>query len=500
MRLFLLRVFIILGYIITLMAILGIALALYGPLHPGSTFFPIQAFSEQQFGLIYNNPVTKADYLLNLVDRRISDLLLRAGSVHEYISMEYLDRSINQAALAISTVPQDKASDVLTRFITLAKRAEDGLNQLKRAPLENPTAFNALRAKVQTIQHMVGTVKVQNNELVLVPAITVNSSQAITSTLQLIHSANGLIPWPAGSPGAVHAFFTLAGQHAVLQCIDCHNEGIYFGTPNLCIECHSDKTPNAHYPGDCNLCHTPVSWTDIHFDHRVVSNKACSDCHEKDKPANHYNGDCGACHITENWTTVTFDHAVAGAVDCISCHAQKAPANHYAGQCSNCHNTSNWTSVVFDHTGFTDCISCHAKDAPANHYAGQCSNCHSTKGPWTNAHFNHSGFTDCSACHANKAPANHYPYQCSLCHSTSSWAGGNFSHSSSYPDCISCHARDRPSEHDSGQCSNCHSTSSWNTEHNPSNVGMIINGEAITISCTMCHTSNALVLEGIIFH
>lgn len=533
MRVFIFRVFITLGYTAVFLVILGMVLALYGPIHPGSIAFPLQDYAEQKLRLIYRDSATNANFLLNLVDRRINDLIYRTGSGYEYISIEYLDNAINQAALAISSVPSGKSDALLTRLISLAKKAEDVLHQLKHVPVENPAGLKALLAKVQTIQHMVGTIEVQNNELVLVPAIAEVATTDATAKKNNLYSASGLIPWPPGSQGVIHAFYPLIGKHTTLQCISCHNEGVYLKTANLCISCHIMKMPIPHYPGECGLCHTPESWTDIHFDHAVVNTMACSSCHEKDKPANHYNGPCGACHITENWTTVTFDHDAAGAVDCISCHAQKAPPNHYAGQCSNCHNTSNWTSVVFDHTGFTDCISCHAKVAPANHYAGQCSNCHSTSGPWANARFNHSGFTDCIACHANKAPANHYsgqcsrchntsnwtsvqfdhsgltdcqachsgnapanhyPYQCSLCHSTGSWGGGHFGHSGSYPDCISCHQKDRPAEHDAGQCSNCHNTNSWGDGGDSG--GLTINPArfSLAVDCSACHTTSAIII------
>jgi hypothetical protein len=46
----------------------------------------------------------KADYALNLVDRRIRNLSDRIGTKYELTALEYLDKAINQAAIAISEV------------------------------------------------------------------------------------------------------------------------------------------------------------------------------------------------------------------------------------------------------------------------------------------------------------------------------------------------------------------------------------------------------------
>jgi len=486
MRAFILRLIIILGYLCLIIGAGWLALGIFGPSHPGSVIFPIQAFAEHEINGLYTDRTQNANYLLDMVVRRINDLSYRAGSKYELMTMEYLDKSIDRAALAIKNVPQEKSEALQSRFVLLAEQAQYAILQLKQVPREETAAYAALQAKLQTIQRMVSTSNVQINEPALVPAIESRTETNTTVRMKTINSARGLIPWPAGSPGAIHDFYPLTGQHETLTCVSCHNEDVYLGTPNQCIDCHFMKTPIPHYPGGCELCHTPVAWTDIHFDHIVVSTFACDACHEKDKPANHYNGPCSACHITQNWTTVTFDHAVAGAVDCISCHANVAPGNHYAGQCSNCHNTDNWTSVVFDHTGFTNCVGCHAAAAPANHYGGQCSYCHSTSGPWANAQFNHSGFTDCSGCHGSRAPANHYPGQCSNCHNTASWSGASFNHAG-FTDCVSCHLKDRPSDHDQGQCSECHNTQRWGDGGDSVGLAVFTNNILQPITCSICH-------------
>jgi hypothetical protein len=504
MRLFIVRAILILVYIALAMAAGGFSLAFTGASHPGSIIFPIQHFSEQELVKVYSDPVKRADYLLGILSRRINDLKIRVGSADENTTLKYLDEAFNQATIAVSALSEDQSGTLRARLSELSKAAEVTLKLLKHAPIEESAIYSAILAKIQTIQHFLGNSQEQNRELVHVPAMasavdnTIQSS-AITTT-KTITSTSGLIPWPTGSPGAIHAFYPLEGKHEALACIACHTLGVYLGTPNQCSACHITAMPAVHYPGSCDICHTATAWTDIHFDHEVVNSIACIDCHYIDRPSDHYNGPCSACHTTDNWTPYTFDHAVAGAVDCIECHADKAPVNHYPGQCSNCHNNSNWKDVVFDHTGFTDCLSCHANKAPANHYSGQCSNCHNTSN-WTSVHFDHNGFTDCEGCHSGDAPAHHYSYQCSLCHNTSNWSAVHFSHNGSYSDCISCHAKDRPREHDSGQCSKCHSTSSWGDgDGGGDSAGLILSSviSVQSVTCSLCHQTPIIYLGKVI--
>ncbi len=483
MRSFLLKSSLIIGLLSLLLITSSIAMAVFSPFSPGNLLFPVQNFSELLGSRIFSDPEQKASFMLDLVELRIQDLNTRIGSINEHIAFEYLNQAIDQASLAIVLVPQDKVEQLRTRLSTLAEQAGESLSVLKRVPIENNGEYVAFRSKLNSILHEGKAAEPSSNLFTLMAENRPMHQEGASVPINYPSSANGLIPFPPGSLGAVHAFYPLTGQHAVLDCSSCHNAGKYLGTPNECIQCHLLKLPNPHYPGLCELCHSAASWEEIHFEHNSAAASDCASCHDKDTPADHYNGQCSACHITQAWNIVSFDHAVAGAVDCASCHAKVEPANHYPGQCSNCHNTSDWKSVVFNHIGLSDCTSCHTKDAPGNHYAGQCSSCHDSGGTWQNAHFNHSGFADCSSCHSGNAPANHYPGQCSNCHDpNSTWQNAQFNHSG-YTDCISCHAGNAPGNHYPGQCSNCHDpNSSWQNAH--------FNHSGYT-DCVACHAGNA---------
>jgi hypothetical protein len=451
---------IILAYLMLLFASIGIALAFLAPSHPGSIVFPIQDFMEQQIKFRYSAPDSRADYLLNLVERRIDDLSKRAGTKYEVLSIEYLNKSFDQAIEEISMMQDQRSSSQHDRLITLAQDANNVLGKLHRTPGENMEIFDAIQAKVQTLIHITSEKEVLKEFQSLIPIVSAEPGSQTNIDTVMGNLAVRIIPFPQGSVGAIHSFYPLLGQHAVTECVSCHNSGRYAGIPNQCVSCHILEQPVDHYFADCALCHSAISWTDIHFDHESVAPESCQTCHFSNIPENHYSGNCSACHITQNWLVVNFDHQVANAVDCLACHGRDLPVNHYAGQCSNCHNSKNWASATFNHSGFTDCYGCHNVDTPGNHYSGQCSNCHATSGSWANAHFNHNGYSDCQACHAGSAPANHFAGQCSNCHNTNSWGGASFNHAG-FTDCISCHQKDRPREHSGGQCSECHNTSRW---------------------------------------
>ena len=351
LRSFILKSSLITGFIILFLITFELALAVMAPFRPGNFFFPLQDFAEQKVFIIYPDPINRSNYALDLMERRIIDLNDRAGSKFELIALEFLDKAVDQATLAISQVPDDQSSDLRLRLLYLAQQANDTLNSLVLLQDENLSTFQTFLTKIQTLMLMVDKNGVSNKELTRVSGITIGEKTSDGNPTTASAITSGLIEFPPGSPGAVHAFYPLVGQHALLSCKDCHRSGKYVGTPNTCTLCHILARPAPHYNGDCVSCHTAIAWEDIHFDHEKYGAVDCKSCHENQTPANHYSGQCSACHQTKAWNIVTFNHAVAGAVDCASCHNKDVPNNHYSGQCSNCHNTSGWIFVTFNHVG-----------------------------------------------------------------------------------------------------------------------------------------------------
>lgn len=103
---------------------------------------------------------------------------------------------------------------------------------------------------------------------------------------QRCHTING---WGGGEFN--HAFFPLLGAHASTDCTQCHQGGVFRGTPRDCVACHRDDydrttNPNhatAGFPTNCEQCHTADRWDGANFNHRFPlrgpHDQACSVCH-----------------------------------------------------------------------------------------------------------------------------------------------------------------------------------------------------------------------------
>jgi hypothetical protein len=452
------------------------SLAVMNPFLPGNAFFPLQSWCEDAAAWVFAPGAGRAGYYLDLAEQRTYDLEERAGTRHELAALTALESALDRASAAIEISPGTQAPALWTRLLDLIQRSENTLPRLTQIPSAYAVLVIAFQTRLHTLRNMADSrSRLEPGEgptsdagnLVRVDA---SAGIAVTGGTAL---PGGLIPFPPGSSGAKHAFYTMTGRHTILECSSCHTAGIYRGIRNSCEDCHIEVKPVDHYSSGCVVCHNPNGWQEIVFDHLAAGAVDCQVCHGSDAPANHFSGQCSNCHGTESWQGAVFNHA--GYIDCQRCHAGDAPANHFSGQCSQCHSTMGWQGAVFNHAGYTDCQRCHAGDAPANHFNGQCLQCHSTIG-WPGASFNHAGYTDCQRCHAGDAPANHFSGQCSQCHSTMGWPGASFNHAG-YTDCQRCHAGDAPANHYSGQCSLCHNQSNWR------NASFNHSGQSDCISC-----------------
>jgi hypothetical protein len=440
------------------MAIIG--LAAFNPFLPGNVFFPLQASCEEMGAWVFTPGVGRTRYYLNLTEERVDDLEARIGTRHELAALTALDTALDRASKELENSTGGQISGLWVRLLALVQRSENTLSRLTEIPSAYAMVVMAFQTRLHTLRELGMSRSRWGREEGLMAEVRNLVKAEIAAGVVATGGTDlpgGLIPFPPGSLGAVHVFYTLIGRHTALECSTCHTKGQYRGVSSSCEGCHAEVKPNDHYIGDCAACHNPNGWQEVVFDHLVVGATDCQGCHATDTPANHYNGQCSNCHALLTWQGAVFNHR--DYTDCLTCHGGDAPANHYSGQCSKCHNTAGWPGATFSHNGYTDCQRCHAGDAPNNHFSGQCSQCHSTSN-WRGASFNHAGFTDCLGCHGGDAPRNHFSGQCSQCHNQTNWRDARFNHSGQ-SDCISCHLDDRPGEHDSGQCSECHHTDKW---------------------------------------
>ena len=249
--------------------------------------------------------------------------------------------------------------------------------------------------------------------------------------------------------------FVLTGAHENTRCEECHQQGVFRGTPSECSFCHGASGTLAQSvkpldhprtPDRCQDCHVTTTWLNVRFDHAVVSGR-CSSCHNgveaAGKSPRHINtsAECDFCHIDVDWRVIRFDHS--GVTEpCSSCHngikATGQPDGHImtTAECDLCHITSDWRVINFDHSGVTgSCSSCHdgmkATGTPNGHFVSmrECDECHTTNA-WLPSTFRHT---------SPNYPGDHRRnLACTECHrantETVQWPSPSLQ-----PDCAGCH-------------------------------------------------------------
>ena len=405
------RRFLILAVLIMLLVLTTgfssqVALATARPLNPGHPLFPLQDFAEQVRGRLIVDETKRAIYHLDLAMQRTEDLVILRESQHAQLAINYLEQALDQTLVSISRAPEGDLPTLEDQLRTLVLNINVALSGFTGLTPDQELGIENLQAKIFTLATILAGFS-SEDQLASNPG---NGQSFSDMALAFVENADqgrsGVAPqiveFPPGSPGAMHEFFPLEGEHAELDCLACHTDAQYAGTANLCSDCHLEEIPDPHFSGECSICHSAFSWQQIDFDHSQNYAVDCLDCHLEEEPDNHYKAQCSACHNTTAWARANFDHQAVNTKDCQSCHSNNKPTNHYSGQCSACHNTTNWSQVNFNHeaVGATDCKACHTNERPANHWSGQCSACHNTSN-WSQANFNHQavGATDCKACH-----------------------------------------------------------------------------------------------------
>ncbi len=303
----------------------------------------------------------------------------------------------------------------------------------------------------------------------------------------------------------------LFGQHASIDCKQCHKSLVFSEARTACIDCHKDIHQSTVGP-DCSRCHNQFSWlvnniNDIHRTSRFPLMGA------------HRTADCAQCHVSES--LLRFD--VPG-VNCIDCHranymATTNPNHMQSGisqDCQQCHsmNAFQWENATFDHSIFpltqghstvkctdchkdknyastpTDCYSCHQQnyiaaknpDHVLSGFSTLCQNCHTLSPGWQPANFDHSAFP-LTLGHAN--------INCTDCHK-----GGNYT--TTPTDCYSCHQQNyqsttNPNHTTAGiptTCQTCHTTNpGWQPATFNHGAFPLTLGHS-TATCNDCHKGN----------
>ncbi|RMF31318.1 MAG: hypothetical protein D6759_10300, partial [Chloroflexi bacterium] len=357
------------GLLILLLAVLvsgcllagGTIWAAQGSL-PGDPLYAVKQLTEDGQRLLARSPRQRAELELRLAARRLEELQRCAPTSCGLKALANFDAALTETVLSLAILPPEEARPLREDLAALAREAATWLESDGAQGLDALFRQNAL-TKVQTLAQVAAASDTTTADLLEAAALDLGLPADVAQP----PSVPGVQPRPVPFPAKAlkdHPF-PLEGAHAKADCMACHTQGRYKGTPKACAACHLDPHQGA-YGDTCERCHNTVAFRQVQMDHTGLTD--CQSCHAGTAPPNHYPGQCSRCHTsTTDWRAISFDHT--GLTDCRSCHAGTAPPNHYPGQCSQCHtSTTDWRAISFDHTGLTDCRSCHAGTAPPNHY------------------------------------------------------------------------------------------------------------------------------------
>lgn len=311
-----------------------------------------------------------------------------------------------------------------------------------------------------------------------------------------------------------HDTFALTGAHTTTSCNQCHQGGVFAGTPRDCEECHladynGATDPNhatAGFPTQCDACHTTnPGWSPAELNHDFFPLTGghvaldCAACHE----GGVFQGtpdDCASCHLADYNRTSDPNHQQAGfPTTCDDCHSTNPgwtpavlnhdffplTAGHSAVDCASCHENG-----VFQGTS-TDCSTCHLDDYNAatdpNHQSAgfptSCEDCHTTNPGWSPATVNHDFFP---------LTLGHSALDCTACHE-----GGVFTGTPAT--CSACHLDDYngtsdPNHQAAGfptSCDTCHTTNPGWSPASFDHTFPISSGRHSGLSCTDCHENSS---------
>lgn len=171
-----------------------------------------------------------------------------------------------------------------------------------------------------------------------------------------------------------HSFYLLNGEHATMECVLCHSDGIPNSRTASCVRCHQQNKQETVTESECGFCHGTDTWPEALRKHVGYETTECLACHDPHFMPVHLPGHCSDCHTTSGWEVI--NKLPTEFMECKLCHSDLKPRRHYNEQCGLCHIAQSWAEVTFEHTGFTNCEACHQK--PKNHTDSRCNFCHHT--------------------------------------------------------------------------------------------------------------------------
>jgi hypothetical protein len=271
--------------------------------------------------------------------------------------------------------------------------------------------------------------------------------------------------WEVGEFDHDRTDFPLRGEHASVECAQCHPGEQWSGIEHdSCLRCHEGTQPHGTSlsPERCDGCHEETGFAQVQFAHAQETRfdlepqhaqlpctdchelqdfaglqTGCRPCHQDDAPLGHYEGACEGCHRVSAWLPADLgekSHDVTG---------YPLRGTHALLACEDCHGTER-TPLS---SGGSGCADCHGDDdAHRSMLGGQCDDCH-TVVSWLRTDFRH-GVTGwplrgahrlayCEDCHATSYAGT--PTDCWRCHEAEAPRGEPAHRSTFFPQCDLCH-------------------------------------------------------------
>ncbi len=118
--------------------------------------------------------------------------------------------------------------------------------------------------------------------------------------------------------------FVLDGRHAEIECVACHADQKFTGTPAECVACHAEPPIHAGIFGvQCELCHSTTAWLPASLkthtfplDHGDEGMIACETCHV----TTYVEYTCDNCHDPVEMKQEHSEEGISDITNCIECH------------------------------------------------------------------------------------------------------------------------------------------------------------------------------------
>ena len=131
--------------------------------------------------------------------------------------------------------------------------------------------------------------------------------------------------------------YGLEGMHVDVECVDCHSDQIFAGTPQDCVSCHEDPEVHVGLFGlECDRCHTAQAWVPAELtrhlfplDHGGEGEIACESCHEN----SYVELTCYGCH----------DHLLGEMIEIHAAEDIDEGVDVVEEKCIDCHPTGKET-------------------------------------------------------------------------------------------------------------------------------------------------------------